>query len=54
MMKATVYGVRTGAIVAERFGDMQSLVGWFNECFGEGYTCDITNSRGEVLASLAF
>lgn len=54
MMTATVYGIRTGSIVAERRGDFQSLVDWFNQEFGEGYTCEITTIDGEVFASLAF
>lgn len=53
-MKATVFGSRTGAVVAERRGDLQSLVDWFNQEFGEGYTCDITTIEGEIVASLAF
>lgn len=48
MMTATVYGIRTGTIVAERSGDWQSLVDWFDQYFGEGYTCIIKDSSGEV------
>ena len=54
MMTATVYGIRTGSIVAERSGDLLSLVDWFDQDFGEGYTCIIKNSSGEVLHCLEY